>query len=74
MSKIVNLENATLYKVITTTKKKNGSVTSSVEFYVYAFSPHDVMGWVTIDLKDGYCEIKIEEVDCLIDSKLFVKE
>jgi len=74
MSKIVDLENAKLYKVTTTTKRRDGSVISNVEIYVYALSIPDAMKWTNISFDDECCEIKIEEVDGFIDSKFFVKE
>lgn len=73
MSKIVDLEGAKLYKVTTTAKRKNGSVISSIEIYVYTLSPHDAMSWTNISLEGGCCEISIEEVEGFVDSKLFVK-
>lgn len=73
MSKIVDLEGAKLYKVTTTAKRKNGSVISSIEIYVYTLSPYDAMSWTNISLEGGCCEISIEEVDDFVDSKLFVK-
>lgn len=74
MSKIVNLEGAKLYKVTTTAKRKDGSIISSTEIYVYTFLPYDVMSWTDISLKGGCCEISIEEIECFIDTALFVKE
>lgn len=74
MSKIVNLEGAKLYKVTTTAKRKNGSIISSTEIYVYTFLPYDVMSWTDISLEGGCCEISIEEIECFVDSVLFVKE
>ena len=74
MSKIVDLESAKLYKVTTTAKRKNGSIISSTEIYVYTFLPYDAMSWTDISLEGGCCEISIEEVECFVDSKLFVKE
>lgn len=73
MSKIVYLENAKLYKVTKTNTRKNGSVISSTEICVLALSPFDAMNWITISVDGGTCKIEIEEMDIVIDSKLFVK-
>lgn len=73
MSKIVYLENAKLYKVTKTNTRKNGSVISSTEIYVLALSPFDAMNWIAISVDGGTCKIEIEEMDIVIDSKLFVK-
>lgn len=72
MSKIVDLENVKLYKVTRTLTQNDGSV-SNTSIQVLALSPLDAVMWTSIDLKGGTCNIKIEEMDILIDSKLFVK-
>lgn len=74
MSKIVDLEGAKLYKVTTTDKRKNGSVISSTEIYVYTLSPHDAMSWANISLEGGCCKISIEEIESYLDSKLLLGE
>lgn len=73
MSKIVDLENAKLYKITRTLSRKNGSVISSMVIYVWALSPSDAMCYVTVSLEGGIYRIEIEEIDGLIDSKLFIK-
>lgn len=72
MSKIVDLEGAKLYKVTTIAKRKNGSIISSTEIYVYALLPYDAMSWTDISLEGGCCKISIEEVEGFVDPKLFV--